>query len=57
MDDFESHFNGYEHIEAVFVNQDVILTTSQEKMLQNINTKIIPDCYFDSELREAGELW
>jgi len=25
--------------------------------LQNINTKIIPDCYFDFELREVGELW
>lgn len=57
MDDFESHFNGYEHIETVFINQDVLLTTSQEKMLQNINTKIIPDCYFDFELREVGELW
>lgn len=57
MDEFEKHFDEYEHIEAVFINQDVLLTTSQEKMLQNINTKIIPDCYFDFELREVGELW
>ena len=41
----------------VFINQDVLLSTSQEKLLQNINTKIIPDCYFDFELREVGELW
>ena len=57
MDEFEKHFNEYEHIEAVFINQDVLMTTSQEKMLQDINTKIIPDCYFDFELREVGELW
>ena len=57
MDEFEKHFNDYENIEAVFINQDVLLTTSQEKLLQNVNTQIIPDCYFDFELREAGELW
>lgn len=57
MDEFEKHFNEYKHIEVVFINQDVLMTTSQEKMLQNINTQIIPDCYFDFELREVGELW
>lgn len=57
MDEFEKHFNDYENIEAVFINQDVLLTTSQEKLLQNVNTQIIPDCYFDFELREVGELW
>lgn len=57
MDELEKHFNEYKNIEAVFINQDVLLTTSQEKMLQDINTKIIPDCYFDFELREVGELW
>lgn len=57
MDEFENHFNEYECIEVVFINQDVLLTTSQEKLLQNIDVRIIPDCYFDFELREVGELW
>lgn len=57
MDEFEKHFNEYKCIEVVFVNQDVLLTTSQEKLLQNIDVRIIPDCYFDFELREVGELW
>lgn len=57
MDNFERHFSEYRDIEVVFINQDVLLSTSQEKLLQNINTKIIPDCYFDFELREVGELW
>ena len=57
MDEFEKHFDEYKHIEVVFINQDVLMTTSQEKMLQNINSQVIPDCYFDFELREVGELW
>lgn len=57
MDEFEKHFNDYENIEAVFINQEVLLTTSQEKLLQNVNVQIIPNCYFDFELREVGELW
>lgn len=57
MDSFEKKFSEYNQLKAVFINQDVLLTTSQEKLLQNIETKIIPDCYFDFELREAGELW
>lgn len=57
MDDFEKCFADYKDLQAVFINQDVLLSTSQEKMLQDINTYIIPDCYFDFELREAGELW
>lgn len=57
MDEFEKHFDEFKDIEVVFINQDVLLSTSQEKLLQNINTKIIPDYYFDFELREVGELW
>lgn len=57
MDEFEKNFDEYKDIEVVFINQDVLLSTSQEKLLQNINSKIIPDCYFDFELREVGELW
>ena len=57
MDNFEQNFNNYEDIKVVFINQEVLLTTSQEKLLQNIHTQTIPDCYFDFELREVGELW
>lgn len=57
MDDFEKNFADYADLQAVFINQDILFSTSQEKMLQSVNTYIIPDCYFDFELREAGELW
>lgn len=57
MDDFEDNISLYKELKTVFINQDVMLTTSQEKMLQNVEVKIIPDCYFDFELREVGGLW
>ena len=57
MDSFEDNITSYKELKTVFINQDVMLTTSQEKMLQNVEVKIIPDCYFDFELREVGELW
>lgn len=57
MDELEENFNYYKDLKAVFLSQDVLLSTSQERILQNVNTFIIPDYYFDTELREAGELW
>lgn len=57
MDAFEKNFTSYENIKVIFINQDVLLTTSQEKMIQDVDTHIIPDCYFNFELREVGELW
>lgn len=57
MDEFEKNISKYDDLKAVFINQDVLFSTAQEKLLKNINTFIIPDCYFDFELREVGELW
>ncbi len=57
MDSFEKNYSSYCDIQAVFINQDVLLTASQEQLLANVETFIIPDYYFDFELREAGELW
>ena len=54
MDELEENFNYYKDLKAVFLSQDVLLSTSQERILQNVNTFIIPDYYFDTELREAG---
>lgn len=57
IDELEKNFKSYKNLKAVFLNQDVLLSTSQEQMLQNVETFIIPNYYFDFELREAGELW
>lgn len=57
LDLFEKNFSDYPDVKAVFINQDVLLTAKQEKLLKKIKTFIIPDYYFDFELRELGELW
>lgn len=57
LDAFEQNIGNYTKLEAVFINQEVFLSSSQEAMLENIDTYIIPDYYFDFELREAGEIW
>ena len=57
MDAFEQDLSSYTQLKAVFINQEVFLSSSQEAMLENVDTYIIPDYYFDFELREAGEIW
>lgn len=56
-DRFEKNNHQYSDIQAVFIGTDVFLTASQAKILQGYNTFIIPEYYFDFELREVGELW
>lgn len=57
MDEFVQNFDSYTELKSVFINQDVLLSAAQEKLLQSIESYVIPDCYFDFELREAGEIW
>ena len=57
MDSFEKNYDNYNSIEAIFISHDVLLTKTQEIMIKDLNIYIIPDCYFDFELREVGELW
>ena len=56
-DELERKWNEYTDIKAIYVSQDVLLTASQEVLFGSVDTYIIPDYYFNFELREAGELW
>ena len=56
-DELEKKWNEYTDIKAIYISQDVLLTTSQEALFGRVDTYIIPDYYFNFELREAGELW
>ena len=42
---------------TIYLSHKVLLTSAQEKILAQYEVKIIPDYYFENELREAGELW
>ncbi len=57
MDTFETHFSEYSDLKVVFVSQDILLSAKQQKMLDSLTYHVIPDHYFDFELREEGELW
>lgn len=57
MDEFERNIASYTELKAVFVNQDILLSSKQQKLLDGLSSYVIPDYYFDFELREAGELW
>ena len=57
MDEFERNIASYAELKAVFVNQDILLSSTQQKLLDSLTSYVIPDYYFDFELREAGELW
>ncbi len=57
MDAFEKNISSYKKLKGVYISQDVLLSAKQENMLKSLNAYIVPDCYFDSELREAGEIW
>ena len=57
MVEFEQHISDYPALKAVFINSDILISESQEKLLRSIKSYTIPDYYFDFELREAGEIW
>ena len=56
-DELEKKWNEYTDIKAIYFSQDVLLTASQEALFGRVDTYIIPDYYFNFELREAVELW
>ena len=57
MDEFEENIADYPDLKAVFINSDIFLSAKQQKMLNDVDSYVIPDYYFDFELREAGEIW
>ena len=44
-------------VKAMYVSKNVLFTTSQKKLFGNIEIHIIPDNYFQFELKEIGETW
>ena len=56
-DELESHWDEYSDIKAIYVSQNVLLTTTQETLFGTVDIHTIPNYYFNSELREAGQLW
>jgi adenine-specific DNA-methyltransferase len=56
-DDLSAHWDQYPDVKAIYLSKNVLLTTDQETLFDNVPVYIIPDYYFDFELREEGESW
>lgn len=56
-DRLQEHWPEYPEMKALYVSRDVLFTAAQNALFQSADTFIIPDYYFDPELKEAGESW
>ena len=56
-DELAAHWDEYPDVKALYVSANVLFTTGQERLFKDVEIHIIPDYYFDFELREVGESW
>ena len=47
----------YPDVQAIYASKNVLFTAEQNSLFKDIEVNIIPDYYFNFELREAGESW
>lgn len=55
-DELEKNAQRLEKCKGIYISSGVFLTESQEKLFNDIPVETIPDYYFETELREVGEL-
>ncbi len=56
-DRLAEHWNEYPDVKALYVSKNVLFTTKQNTLFKDVDIHIIPDYYFNFELREVGETW
>ena len=56
-DALAAHWSEYPDVKALYVSKNVLFTTEQNKLFRDVEIHIIPDYYFNFELREVGETW
>lgn len=56
-DELQAHWNEYSDVKALYVSRNVLFTTEQNRLFANTEIHIIPDYYFNFELKEVGETW
>ena len=57
MDKVENILSSEKNLYSIYIADDVLLSTKQEKLINSLDVHIVPDCFFENELREAGEIW
>jgi len=53
----EKDWNKYSTLKGIYISKNVLLTTEQNTLFNTVPIKVIPDYYFNFELKEAGEVW
>jgi adenine-specific DNA-methyltransferase len=56
-DRMEKEWDKYKECKVLYISKNVLLTTSQNLLFSSVEINTIPDYYFESELREVGEIW
>ena len=56
-DQLTAHWDEYPNVKALYVADQVLFTTEQERLFKNVEIYTIPDYYFNFELQEVGETW
>lgn len=56
-DELQAHWNEYSDVKALYISRNVLFTTEQNRLFANTEIHIIPDYYFNFELKEVGETW
>lgn len=56
-DKIEMEWSNLKECKTLYISKNVLLTASQRKLFSTVETRIIPDYYFENELKEVGEIW
>lgn len=56
-DELAKNWSDYEDVKAIYVSRNVLFTSEQNELFSNTEIHIIPDYYFEYELKEVGETW
>ena len=56
-DELESTWNDSEMPKIIYISREVLLSTTQNEKFNKVEMQIIPDYYFDFEMKEVGESW
>ena len=56
-DELAKNWSNYEDVKTIYVSRNVLFTSEQDALFSNTEIHIIPDYYFEYELKEVGETW
>lgn len=56
-DALQANWAAYGDARAIYASKDVLFTTEQNELFANVEIHIIPDYYFDFEMKEVGVTW